>query len=98
MPKKFKRKTEKRYPMVRFTLPEIYGDAEFVLPDQSSFDLGTQRALVRNEIEPMFGTLRAVGVDEETIQAMDELQGDEVMELMKAWQKASPVDSGKSSD
>lgn len=96
MAKKFKRVSKKRFPMVEFTLPEIYGDAVFELPDLGSFDLGTQRAMESGSANPMFGLLEEAGVDSETIEALDDLQGEEANQLFAAWANASKVTPGKS--
>lgn len=96
MTKKFKRVAKKRFPMVQFTLPEIYGDAVFELPDLGSFDLGTQRAMEAGSAGPMFGLLEEAGVDAETVAALDDLQGEEANQLFVAWANASKVTPGKS--
>lgn len=96
MAKKFKRVSKKRFPMVRFTLPDIYGDAVFELPDLGSFDLGTQRAMESGSANPMFGLLEEAGVDAETLDALDDLQGEEATQLFEAWANASKVTPGKS--
>lgn len=97
MPKKFVRKKKPNYPMVSFTLPDIYGDAELVLPEQGSLPLGAQRAVMAGDINPMFKAFEKAGVDAETIEALDELSNDEIEALMEAWTNASPVSTGKSS-
>lgn len=96
MAKKFKRVAKKRFPMVEFTLPEIYGDAVFVVPDLGSFDLRTQRGMENGMADPMFDLLEEAGVDAETIEALGDLQGEEATQLFEAWAGASKVKPGKS--
>lgn len=96
MPKKFVRKTKKQYPMVEFTLPDIYGDAKFVLPSADSMPMKFQAAAERNQVVPMLEVWRDAGVDEETLDAISDLNGDEIPELIEAWNDASKVPTGKS--
>lgn len=96
MAKKFKRVKKKVFPKVEFTLPEVYGDAVFNLPDLASFDLKTQRRLGAGDTDALFSQLEEAGVDAETRDAIDDLQGDDVTALMEAWGKVSAVDAGKS--
>lgn len=92
----FTRKKHKRYPMVEFTLPDIYGDSVFRLPDLAAMPIKVQRLGMKNDIEPMFEVCRVAGVDESTLNAMDDLDQDEYGDLMQAWSKAGPVAAGKS--
>lgn len=94
MPKKFARKSERKFPLVRFET-DIF-DGVFELPALSSFDLKTQRSLMSNDVNPLFDLLEAAKVDEDAIQAIDSLAGDEVSEFMKAWGEASEVPAPKS--
>ncbi|MGP5050160.1 hypothetical protein ACTXI9_01500 [Brachybacterium alimentarium] len=96
MPKKFVRKSKKQYPMVEFTLPDIYGDAKIVLPSTESMPMKVQAAAERNQVSPMLDVWREAGVDEETLEAISDLDGDEVPDLIKAWNDASKVPTGKS--
>lgn len=93
---KFVRKTEKKIEMVSFTLPEIYGDAEFVLPDTDQLPLKAQRLIRRNDANGVIEFLYDAGVDEETIEAIDALDSQEFVELSKAWGQASGIDLPKS--
>lgn len=92
----FKRKKQKRYPMVEFTLPDVYGDAVFRLPELSAMPIKVQRRGMKNDIEPMFAVCRAAGVDDATLEAMDDLDQDEYGDFMQAWSKAGSVPAGKS--
>ena len=94
MPKKFARKSERKYPMVRFETSIFEGT--FELPALSSFDLKTQRSLMSNDVNPLFDLLQAAKVDPEAIEAIDSLSGDEVAEFMTAWGEAGEVPAPKS--
>ncbi|AZQ77669.1 hypothetical protein EJ997_10275 [Flaviflexus ciconiae] len=94
--KKFVRKTEKKIEMVSFTLPEIYGDAEFVLPDTDQMPIKAQRMIRRNDANGIIEFLQDAGVDAETIDAIDALDAAEFVELSKAWGEASGIDLPKS--
>lgn len=94
MPKKFARKSERKFPLVRFET-EIF-DGVFELPALSSFDLKTQRSLMANDVNPLFALLADAKVDQEAIDAIDSLSGDEVSDFMKAWGDASEVPAPKS--
>lgn len=96
MAKKFKRVSKKRFPMVEFTLPKVYGDAVFVVPDLGSFDLRTQEGMENGLASPMFKLLAEAGVDAETIESLRDLQGEEATQLFEAWGAASKVKPGKS--
>lgn len=92
--KKYARKSERKIPMVRFE-SEIFEDP-FELPALSSFDLKTQRALMKNNVDPLFEKLTAAGVDPEAIEAIDSLGNDEVGAFMKEWGEASEIPAPKS--
>lgn len=94
MPKKFARKTARKFPMVRFETDIFEGT--FELPALSSFDLKTQRSLMSNDVNPLFELLEAAKVDEAAIEAIDSLSGGEVTEFMKAWGEAGEVPAPKS--
>lgn len=94
MPKKFARKTVRKFPLVRFETDIFAGT--FELPALSSFDLKTQRSLMSNDVNPLFALLEAAKVDQDAIDAIDSLSGDEVTEFMKAWGDASEVPAPKS--
>ena len=96
--KKFVRMTEKKIEMVSFTLPEIYGDAEFVLPDTDQMPIRAQRMIRRNDANGLIEFLQDAGVDAETIDAIDSLDSEEFLELSKAWGEASGIDLPKSLD
>ena len=92
--KKHARKSEPKTPMVRFE-SEIF-EGVFELPAFSSFDLKTQRALNKNDVEPLFDKLTAANVDPDDIEAINSLTGDEVRDFMKEWGEASEVPAPKS--
>ena len=94
--KKFVRKNEKKLEMVSFTLPEIYGDAEFVLPDTDQLPIRAQRMIRRNDANGLIEFLQDAGVDSETIDAIDSLDTEEFVDLSKAWGEASGIDLPKS--
>lgn len=96
MPKKFVRKTKKKYPMVEFTLPDIYGDTPIILPAVESMPMKVQAAAEKNQVAPMLDVWSDAGVDAETIDALADLDGNEVVEMMKAWNSAGKVSAGKS--
>lgn len=92
--KKHARKSERKIPMVRFE-SDIF-EGVFELPALSSFDLKTQRALMSNDVNPLFDKLTAANVDPDDIEAIDSLAGDEVGDFMKEWGEASEVPAPKS--
>lgn len=96
MPKKFQRKTKKTWPMVDVVLSDVYGDDVLTLPSLSAFDMRTQRALAKGDVDALFAQLEEAGVNEATRDAIDDLQGDEVMALMREWEKKSGAIAGKS--
>lgn len=96
MPKKFVRKTKKQYPMVEFTLPDIYGDTPIVLPAIESMPLKVQAAVEKNQVAPMLDVWREAGVDDETIDALSDLDGSEAGDMMQSWLDAGKVPAGKS--
>lgn len=96
MPKKFVRKTKKKYPMVEFTLPDIYGDTPIILPAVESMPMKVQAAAEKNQVAPMLDVWRDAGVDAETVDALSDLDGSEVVDMMEAWNGASRVSAGKS--
>lgn len=92
----FTRKKPKRYPMVEFTIPDVYDDAVFRLPELSAMPIKVQRRGMKNDIEPLFDVCRTAGVDEATLAAMDDLDQEEYGDFMQAWSKAGTVPAGKS--
>ena len=94
MPKKYARKTARKFPMVRFETDIFEGT--FELPALSSLDLKTQRSLMKNDTEPLFEILAEAKVDKDAIEAIDSLTGDEVQGFMSSWQKADKVPAPKS--
>lgn len=94
MPKKFARKSERKFPMVRFE-SEVF-EGTFELPALSAFDLKTQRSLMENDVNPLFHLLAEAKVDQDAIDAIDSLSGEEVSDFLKAWGDASEVPAPKS--
>jgi hypothetical protein len=95
--KKFTRKTAKRYDMVSFET-EIF-DGTFTLPDQRHFTLGIAEALNKGDVGALLEWLEGtVKVDEETVDAIRDLDQTELQDFIKGWGKGSAVDAGKSSD
>lgn len=90
------RKKQKRYPMVEFTFDDVYGEYVFRLPELSAMPIKVQRRGMKNDIEPLFNVCRAAGVDDPTLEAMDDLDQQEYSDFMQAWSKAGPVPAGKS--
>lgn len=89
------RNKPKRYPMVEFTF-DLYDDYVFRLPELSSMPIKVQRRGMKNDIEPLFDVCRSAGVDDATLEAMDDLDQDEYGEFMQTWSKAGTVPAGKS--
>lgn len=83
---------------VVFTLPDVYGDAEFVMPSADRMPNGVMRALKRDELDALFIWFEKMGVDAETLDAIDDLTADETMRFIQAWTRAEGVDLPKSSD
>lgn len=92
--KKYARKSERKVPMVRFE-SEIFDDT-FELPAVSSFDLKTQSALMKNDVDPLFEKLTAAKVDPEAIEAIYSLDREEVGTFMKEWGAAGEIPAPKS--
>lgn len=91
---KFARKAERQFPRVRFE-SDIF-EGVFELPALDSFDLRTQRALMDNNVSPLFDLLVEAKVEQEAIDAIDSLTGAEVPDFMKEWSEASEVPAPKS--
>lgn len=94
MPKKYARKTARKFPMVRFETDIFEGT--FELPALSSLDLKTQRSLMANNVDPLFDILAEAKVDADAIEAIDSLTGAEVSDFMTAWGEAGEVPAPKS--
>ncbi|MCW1803876.1 hypothetical protein [Brachybacterium squillarum] len=97
---KYARKKKVVYDRVRFTLPDLFDEeAVFNLPSARQVPLGVQRKLNSEPGVMENWLLENVSGDdvEDQIAAFDTLSGEEVKEFMRAWQKASKADAGKSS-
>lgn len=92
MAKNFKRKTEKRYTMVKFDLDFIEGT--FELPKFDQVSMGVQRKALKNDPEPMFEFFHKHG-NEGIVETLDDLDSDEYQAFMEAWANASEVSLGK---
>ena len=93
--KKFKapkRKGKKQYTMVPFELEEFEG--EFVLPQLDQLPLGVAAGLSDGDI---LGLVKFLDVNApECAEAIRDLGGSEVEELLQKWGDASGADMGKS--
>lgn len=95
--KKFARKTAKRYDMVSFTT-EIF-EGTFELPDQRHFSLGLAEALNKGDVGKLLKWLEEdVKVDPDAVEAMRDLELEEMQSFIADWGRGSAVDAGKSSD
>lgn len=94
--KKPVRKKQKRYPMVEFTFDDVYDDYVFRLPDLASMPLKVQIHGQQNDLRPLLDVCAVAGVDEDTIDAMIDLDGEEYGDFMQAWSKAGKIPAGKS--
>ncbi|MBV7412291.1 hypothetical protein KRX56_06060 [Dermabacteraceae bacterium TAE3-ERU27] len=94
--KKFARQAKR--PMVRFTLPEIYGDAVFELPKFYSLPLRSVKGLDAGNTDALMAALPDCGVDAETIEAINDLALEEMEGFLDAWGDAGAIPAGKSSD
>lgn len=92
MAKNFKRKTEKRYTMVKFDLDFIEGT--FELPKFDQVSMGIQRKALKNDPEPMFDFFHKHG-NEGIVDTLDDFDSDEYQAFMEAWANASEVSLGK---
>lgn len=93
--KKFTRVT-RDVPTVTFTLPDVYGDAEFELPNATYTPLEFTAAVQRTDITAILAWFENNGVDEATLDAIADLNMEEFLTFSKAWGKASKVSVPKS--
>jgi hypothetical protein len=94
--RKINRKTAKQYRMVKVA-SDLF-DAELVLPDFAQIPMGVPAKMTKGDLGAMFDWLRAAGVDGETIEAVESLDGEEFDAFSTDWGKGSSVDLPKSSD
>ncbi|GAA1714444.1 hypothetical protein [Brachybacterium phenoliresistens] len=93
--KQFSRTTKVTYDRVQFTLPEVFGDAEFDLPTMRQMPLGVSRTM---KTDPRrFLNWIVENATPEEAEAIDSLVDDEALLFMDAWGKASKAAAGKSS-
>lgn len=91
--KRFVRKTEKRYEIVRFTLDFLEG--EFALPSFKQVPLGVQRK-VNKEPSVLYDFIGKHAEDgDETVEMLDTFDTDENEAFVQAWADASGVELGK---
>ncbi|WP_058234117.1 hypothetical protein [Devriesea agamarum] len=93
----FKRVTPKRYPLVYFTYPEVYGDAVFAIPNQASLSAVELSKLINGDLPVLIDLLKAANVDKAMIDAVSDLSISEMEKFATLWTDASQVDLGKSS-
>lgn len=96
----FKRVKPREYDWVSFTVPEIYGDAEFVLPSMSRMPLYIANASPADGLGMIVRWLVGAEVPKKMAQAVVDLDLEEFKIFQMAWQSASQVTlpkSGKSS-
>lgn len=88
------RKVAKRYRYVNFT-SELFED-DFTLPDQEHFSLGLIEAVNGGDMGKLIAWLKEAKVDEDQIEAIRDLEADEVEQFLEEWGKGSVVDLPKS--
>lgn len=86
-----KRKGKRQYPLVTFEMEGF--DGEFTLPKIDTLPMKVQRALPKNDMDPLMEILEEVSPGME--EAFDDLAGDEVETFFSHWTKASGVEQGK---
>lgn len=94
--RKVTRKTGKKYSWVTFELEQY--DGEFVLPDMKHLPLKVVDALNRGAVGVLVGWMEEAKVGEDYIDAIWELEQNEVEDFVKAWGEGSLVDAPKSKD
>lgn len=93
--KKFKRVKKKTTPMVTFTFPEVYGEAEFTLPTTKRLPLGAAMAFRAGDLITLFEYFSNIGVDEEALEALEDLEAEEFQGFCKHWGEASGLAAPK---
>jgi hypothetical protein len=94
--RKINRKNAKQYRMVNVK-SDIF-DVELTLPDFAQIPMGVPAKLTKGDLGAMFDWLNAAGVDQETIEAVESLDGEEFQDFTEDWGKGSAVALPKSSD
>lgn len=83
MAKKYQRKQAKRYEMVKFTTDIFEG--EFTFPSPKQMPLKVVEGMEKGSMSALTGWLEKAGVEEDAIEAFNELDGEEAGDFMKAW-------------
>lgn len=91
--KKFTRKNPIRVEMVDVTLPDVY-DEPLTVPAFASFPAKRLRQFARSD-DAMFEAI-AEHADEDVVEALNELAGDELTEFVKRWRQAGSLSAPKS--
>lgn len=95
--KKFTRVKERHVDMVEFTYDEVYGDEKFILPKFPP-PLGILRRIQRGDVSQLMPWLIENGVDEETVEAIDDLDpAEELNDFVNAWTNGQVATAPKSS-
>lgn len=94
--KTYKRTKKKNIPMVTFTYPEVYGDAEFTIPSTKRLPLGAAMAFRVGDLPALFTFFETVGVSVEAIEALEDLDAEEFQDFCKHWGEASGLEAPKS--
>lgn len=84
---------KKQYRMVTFE-SDLY-DAPFTFPDQAHMNLGLVKAINSGDVGKLSAWLLAGGVDPEEVDALDELEQEELEDFIEAWGKGSSVNLPK---
>lgn len=90
-------RVERSVPQVSFTLPDVYGDAEFILPSNNVVPNKVVREVRASNFDALFNWFKQMKVDQETLDALDDLTMEEFMTFVETWgNKGTPLP--KSSD
>lgn len=81
---KYARKTKKRYAFVDFET-EIF-EGTFTFPSPEQLPLGVLNSLESGITTKLVTWLEEAGVDKDAIEAFEALEGEELLDFMKAWQ------------
>lgn len=84
-----KRKNEKIYTFVEFST-EIF-EEPFRLPDQKHFNVGLITDVQDGKLDSLLKWLQDAGTDEADIEAIRELEQNEIQDFMSAWSEGSSV-------
>ena len=81
--RKFERKTAKQYKMLSFTDP-VFGE-KFVLPTPDQAPIKVITGMNQLELGPMRKWLEDAGAETDAVDALLEMDQDEVQEFMEVW-------------